>query len=383
MEPIDHRMGCLMLAPAGLTFISDWAAAVSGFADVVVVSVVSALPADASQGSRKVARISRNGAEVIFLRRRRLRPTRWFWRLNALLESRVVLQALQAHKPAIRLDLIHSHFYSAATAARHVARRLGIPYVHTEHSSNLAAPDPGHYVSKSGMVIMRQVFGAAAAVTFVGENQLAAAKRLRLPGRFTVVPNPVQPSGFLIKSPSFQRRRRLVTVGDLISRKRHDLLLRAFALVLADDPSVELDIVGEGPEGPRLRALLQHLNLGQAAHLIGALPRTGVAEALARADLYVHTSERESFGVSIVEALFTGLPVLAVRCGGVTDELRPDAATVIETDDPTELARAITDALRRGDFADPATIAAWAREQYGPTEVARRMRAVYLQALQV
>ena len=379
--PIDSRLGCLMLAPTGLTFISDWAATVSAFANVVLVSVVSALPADVDRISRKVARISRDGWQVIFLRHRRLRPTRWFWRLNARLESRIVLRALRAHEPPIPFDVIHSHFYAAAAPARHLARRLGIPYVHTEHSSNLAAPDPGKYVSSSGMAMMRLVFGAAAVVTFVGKNQLAAAESLRLPGRFTILPNPVQPACFAVKAASSERRRRLVTVGDLIPRKRHDLLLRAFALVHARDPAVELDIVGAGPEEPRLRDLLRDLDIGTAARLLGALPREAVAETLSRSDLYVHTSERESFGVSIVEALLTGLPIVSVRCGGVTDELSPHSSIVIESDEPAELARAIEAALRSERFVDPGTIATWALEHYGPSEVAGRIRAVYLRAL--
>jgi glycosyltransferase involved in cell wall biosynthesis len=378
----ERPIRCLMLGLGSSTFINDWGNAVARFAEVVGVTAVKALPEGATRISPRMAADVEAVHPLILIRAPRLRPKRLLWPLNMRAEARLVERAarylIRRHG---RIDVIHSHGYASAGAVPLVARRLELPFVHTEHSSNLATTDPLEHVTKAGLALVRRVYGAAASVIFVGDVQQRAVKSLGLTGNFRVIPNPVDASLFDGTKHPPGRSLHLVTIGYLQPRKRMELLIRAFRLVRNDIPSIRLDIVGGGVERDRLERLVGSLGLDDAVVFHGSLARPDVASVLKSADLYVHTSERESFGVSIVEALLTGLPVVAVRCGGVTEELPVSVATVIEPPEAEVVAEAITKALSAWPFASRTEIASWARERYGMDSVARGIEAVYREVL--
>ncbi|HEX2403743.1 MAG TPA: glycosyltransferase, partial [Acidimicrobiia bacterium] len=325
-----------MLGLGGPTFISDWARAVARFADVRCVTIVRRLPAGVEPKGRGCGVGAVDGFAVAFVRARRLRPSRLLWRLNARLEATAIVRAasLLGDPPP---DILHSHFYAGSAGVPRAAAKLGIPYVVTEHSSSLATRHPRRYVSKQGLDVMSRVFEGAALVLFVGREQLEAAEHLELHGRFAVVPNPL---GEHIFAPGHMADgvTRLVSVGHLIDRKRHDLLLQTFALVRSRHPKATLDIVGEGPRRAVLQRIASQLGVESAVTFHGSVPRPIVAKILAGASVYVHTSERESFGVAIVEALLAGVPVVTTHCGGVSSELPEHVAVAVDPPTPDALA---------------------------------------------
>ncbi|MFN2487946.1 MAG: glycosyltransferase [Acidimicrobiia bacterium] len=308
---------------------------------------------------------------------KRLRPSRWFWRINNNREARLILGLLERIGP---IDLIHSHFSAAAGAIPHVSRVAGIPFVHTEHSSHLASPDPLRSTSRAGRAIMKQVFAAAKAVMLVGPDQLAAVRKLGLRGNITVVGNPVPSELFSAPKERARAGTRLISVGDLIPRKRQGLAIAAMAIVRRQMP-VELHLVGSGPDEPKLRDLVSNLDLEAAVVFHGRLPRSEIAHLLAESDLYLHVSATESFGVAIVEALFSGVPVVTTRCGGVTSDLSTSVARLVDNEEPAEVARAVIESLDSDRFLKPTEIAAWAKERFGPEAVGQRIEANYRMAL--
>lgn len=103
--------------------------------------------------------------------------------------------------------------------------------------------------------------------------------------------------------------RRIVMVGRLEALKDPATLLRAFAAA-GPPPGWQLQVVGEGPERPRLEALARSLGLDPATVLPGRHP--AIAELLAQADLFAFsTTAAEGFGIALIEAMAAGLPVLA------------------------------------------------------------------------
>jgi len=376
-----NRIRSVMLDLAGPTFIVDWAQSVGRFAEVIGVALVAALPPTTRRVGRGVARGEIGGIEVWFGRRRRLRPSRWFWRLNRRREARLMVELLRqiaAHHGPV--DLIHSHFYPTAAPIPIVSERTGIPFVHTEHSSHLAAPDPLRLVSPAGRKIARSVFASARAVMLVGEDQLLGMGRLGLEGQVSVVGNPVPSTLFWPARAQAQTGTRLISTGDLIPRKRQALAIAALAQI-RQRTAAELHLIGAGPEEEKLRAIAKELGLESAVVFWGRLPREGVADLLRRSDLYLHVAETESFGVAIVEALLSGLPVVTTRCGGVTSELTAEVGSVVEEDDPDAIAQAVVDVLESDAYSDRTSIAAWANERFGAEAVGRRIEAQYGLAL--
>ncbi|WP_306455529.1 glycosyltransferase, partial [Jannaschia rubra] len=128
---------------------------------------------------------------------------------------------------------------------------------------------------------------------------------------FLCLPNPVV-DAVLPPRPTAPRATRLISVGRLAEVKRFDLMIEAFAVLHRAAPDTTLEILGEGPERPRLAALIGSLGLGGAVSLPGFA--ADVPGRMRGADLFLCTSRREGFGNAIVEAMAAGVPVVSVDC---------------------------------------------------------------------
>jgi N-acetylgalactosamine-N,N'-diacetylbacillosaminyl-diphospho-undecaprenol 4-alpha-N-acetylgalactosaminyltransferase len=139
--------------------------------------------------------------------------------------------------------------------------------------------------------------------------ELAAAQG---PGvRVAVLPNPVDVAALRRAAAGAVRPagpgRRLVTVGRLVPGKAVDELLRAVAT--DTEPDDRLTVVGDGPEGPALRALAQRLGLASRVEFTGHL--ADPAPVVASADALVTASRAEGLPNAVLEALAVGTPVVA------------------------------------------------------------------------
>ena len=105
-------------------------------------------------------------------------------------------------------------------------------------------------------------------------------------------------------------------VGRLAAPKRPDLALRALARVRAQVPAAELHLAGEGPLEPEARALARELGIEEAVHFLGR--RDDVAELLREAAVALLASDYEGSPLSVIEAMATGVPVVATAAGGST-----------------------------------------------------------------
>ncbi|WP_067456480.1 glycosyltransferase [Actinomadura macra] len=117
---------------------------------------------------------------------------------------------------------------------------------------------------------------------------------------------------------------RLVHLGRLSTEKRPDLAIGAVAELVRRGVPAHLDVVGDGPCGPRLRAWAERERLPVRFHgHVGG--RAAVAALLARADVALATCPIESFGLAVLEALACGTPVVAADRGAAHELLVPGA----------------------------------------------------------
>jgi glycosyltransferase involved in cell wall biosynthesis len=283
--------------------------------------------------------------------------------------------------------LVHAHtgFPDGAAAAAEAGRR-GIPLVITEHLSTLGA------IARDPARRARYVAAVSAASRIIAVSERLAAEVTELApqvrSRLVVIPNMVDVPAFTRDRPATAPRNReeLLFVGNRKHSKGIGELLEAFALAHASRPSLRLRLVGAAPPSldDEWRRQATRLGVADAVELAPETDRDGVAAAMARADVFVHPSPRETFGVVAAEALVAGLPVVAVDSGGVTEVLGPDAAAngaIVPVGDPRAFAAAILDVVARREDYRADDLRARAVARFGPASIADRLAEVYTAAL--
>ena len=123
-----------------------------------------------------------------------------------------------------------------------------------------------------------------------------------------------------------------VSAGNLLPNKRMDLLIRSFAKAFPSEPHTRLYIFGDGSERKMLENLVSELGLEERVLLPGRKPREILADFYEDADVFALVSKRETFGVAYVEAMASGMPVLACRSGGPEDFVTPETGIIAESD---------------------------------------------------
>jgi teichuronic acid biosynthesis glycosyltransferase TuaC len=206
--------------------------------------------------------------------------------------------ALRRVRRSFSEDLIHAHY---AVPAGDAVRRAA------PHTPLLVSVH-GHDVY-GDMARARNVRAALGHADLVLANSRGTELRSRAHGaRQTRVvhlgaPVPAHPS----TSPGVPT---LVTVGNLVQRKRHQDVICALALLRERQPELRYVIVGDGPERERLRALAAHHGLQDRVQLVGRLGHEQALRAAGAASLFVLPSVDEAFGVAYVEAMAHGVPAI-------------------------------------------------------------------------
>ncbi|MFI9720382.1 glycosyltransferase family 4 protein [Streptomyces sp. NPDC052396] len=127
--------------------------------------------------------------------------------------------------------------------------------------------------------------------------------------KIVCIPNGCPPSEV---EPADPTTKLVVAAGRLIPVKRYDLLVSAWAQVHAAHPDWKLRIYGRGPEGPKLRERIDRLGLTETITMMGA--HSPIETEWAKGSIAAVTSREESFGMTIVEAMNCGVPVVATDC---------------------------------------------------------------------
>ncbi|MEV7422442.1 MULTISPECIES: glycosyltransferase family 4 protein [unclassified Streptomyces] len=158
---------------------------------------------------------------------------------------------------------------------------------------------------------LRRAYPRLDALTTVTEADAAAYRRkARLPGvRVEALPNSVPDP---VLPPSDGESHTVVAAGRLVRVKRYDLLIEAFAAVVAEHPHWRLRLYGKGEEHDRLRRLIEELGLYDNVFLMGAA--TPMEAQWVKGSIAAATSDFEPFGMTIVEAMRCGLPVVSTDC---------------------------------------------------------------------
>jgi glycosyltransferase involved in cell wall biosynthesis len=291
--------------------------------------------------------------------------------------ARDVVRAVRMENP----DLVHTHLVHADVYGALAARRLHVPYVSTRHNDDRYLLGPFRYVDRAFARGARRLIAISDAV----RRFLEAAGHD--PGKLVTIrygldnlpfepsiPTPVA-AGIPPEAPL------ALAIGRLIDQKDHATLLRAFARVRESLPEARLAILGAGPLEATTRAYAAELGLADAVTLPG---RTEPRDWLARANVFVHTSRWEGFGIVLLEAMLASLPVVATRVSAVPEVVADGETGLLAEAGDAEAIAAALDAL----LADPGRARALgeaghrrARAEFSVATMTERTLAVYDEAI--
>lgn len=245
------------------------------------------------------------------------------------------------------VDHVHAHFASYPTLAAWVCRRLaGIPYSFTAHAHDI-------FIDQS--FLDRKLDDARFAVAISEYNRAYLGRYVRRPGvPVHVVHSGVEPSyyRYRLREPPAAGPVRALCVATLEEYKGHEVLLEAITGGDGCLRRVELDLVGAGSLRSSLEASATARGLGDRVRFRGTLAERQVAELLEQADVFVlpslltGTGRMEGLPVALIEALASGVPVVATNLSGVP-ELVHDGETglLAEPGNPASLRKQLARTL--------------------------------------
>lgn len=271
--------------------------------------------------------------------------------LSLALGARGALRQLQAE--GFDFDVIDAHYYYPdGVAAALLARWFGKPLTVTARGSdvNLIGRHalPRRFMQWASRVASASIGVSQALVDRMRELGLASGQQLALRNgvdlaRFSAEAEP----GLLRQRLGVQGSPLLLSVGNLVPLKGHDLVIEALGLLRSQGLDARLCIAGAGPLRAELEALAGRLGLSGVVQFLGALPQEQLASWYGAADMLVLASEREGWPNVLLESMACGTPVVATAVGGIPEIVEvPSTGRLVHDRSPQGLADAALDLWR-------------------------------------
>lgn len=276
-------------------------------------------------------------------------------------------------------DIIHAHVFTAGLPAERLSRRYKIPFVITEHWSIFHRPSIRIILK----IQARYIFNQARVIMPVSTALKEAIQTLGTTSRFEIIPNAIDDRIFYPparREPSGKKRVLLVALLNPI--KGVPYLLQAFSALKQEREDFFLDIVGDGPQKNAYETLTQQLGLQDVVCFHGFKTKLEVGDYMRRADFFVLPSEWENLPCVVLEAMTTGLPVVATTVGGLPEIIHEEQGVLCPPKNVPALRDAIRHMLDHSPEYSSAAIATYARNNFGYEIVGSRLNDIYTAVLE-
>ncbi|WP_425084702.1 glycosyltransferase family 4 protein [Ruegeria profundi] len=210
---------------------------------------------------------------------------------------------------------LHNHIATATcTVAMLTSRVSGIPFSFTIHGPDVFF-EPKHWridakIEEAKFIACISDFCRSQCMVFSDPQHWDKLK---------IVHCGITPEKYLSQGTSERSRPHLLFIGRLAGVKGVPVLLEALSRLAPDVPDLRVTLIGDGPERGDLEARTHALGLSSVVKFAGYLSQSKVADMLSEADVLVLPSFAEGVPVTLMEAMASGLPVLATRVGGISE----------------------------------------------------------------
>ena len=240
---------------------------------------------------------------------------------------------------------LHIHFtHAPATVGMYAAHAARLPYSITAHANDIFV---------QGSLLQEKAERALFYATISEHNRRALVDELGLPvDRVRLLRCGVDTSWFDGTRQESLDKGRILILGRLVPKKGVDLALRAFAQIGERHPESGITVLGDGPEGPGLKALAESLGIHDRVKFWGSAGAAKIRSEMARADVFVlpcresKDGDRDGIPVALMEAMAMGMAVLSTRFAGIPELISDgESGVLVDPGDVEALARSLEELL--------------------------------------
>jgi len=275
-------------------------------------------------------------------------------------------------------NILHAHFTDLGYLAVKLKKETHIPLVVTEHSSAINKKD----IDKKLFNIAKITYSNADAIIAVSHSLGNIIKK-----QFNIdtmyVPNMVDTEVFCYSPREKSNKFNFVSTGNLINLKRMDLTIEAFHRAFKNKENITLTIFGEGPERQNLEKLIENYKLSSRVKLMGLCSRNNIAKQYINTDCFVLASQSETFGVAYIEALASGVPVIATKCGGPEGFVNEENGILVPINDINYLEDAMKCIYNNRLSYDREKISLDIIKKFSPESISKKLIKIYTEIIQI
>lgn len=305
-------------------------------------------------------------------------------RINKIIKARQVAIGIKLFDEYVVCngvpDIIHVHsLINAGYIAYKIHQKYGVPYIVTEHSSAFALG----LVNRRRIKKLQPIVESSANNIAVSREFKKTLEKIFKAKKWQYIPNIVN-GEFLESKLSFNNKDegfKFINICLLSQNKRIDLLILAFAKAFKGNSNVKLKLGGDGPIRNVLKKLVESEGVSEQVTFLGALERKEVIQEIKKSDAFVLSSNYETFGVVVIEALALGKPVIATRCGGPESIIVPEVGYLVEKNSVESLAQAMNELYENKDRYSADDIRNYCRDNFSEKVVNNKLINVYTDIL--
>jgi len=278
--------------------------------------------------------------------------------------------------------LAHSAMWAGLAAAK-ICKGCNVPYIITEHRSFFVwEKEAARKMVRSFYIPhFKEAYSECKKIIIVSESMKSGLLGLfpELEQKIQVIPNMINGNYFCL--PEKTRKNDpfvFLSAGRLAAVKGLEIIINAFnELLKKTDRKVLLRIAGRGESKEQLEKQARQMNLSDRVTFLGRVSRDQMVQEMQGANCFLLASTYEAFGVVLIEAMSTGLPVIATRSGGPESILDESCGFLVEPGNIEELTQAMLKMVSEYDRFDPQHIRGRTLKYYGSQLIAEKYLSVF------
>ena len=276
-------------------------------------------------------------------------------------------------------ELIHSHMLTrTALLAMLYGWKYRAPFIITEHWSRYY-PENRQFRGKIRKMLTQWVLNKAKKVTVVSHRLALAMKNCGLDFEPEILPNVVDTKLFKPAPRSASTQKKIVAISCFDEKAKNlFMLMDAFKMLLDENKDVQLVLIGEGND---LENTKKHaadlLFTSEEVIFPGMLQNEALTQQLQSADCLALSSNYETFGIVVFEALACGVPVVATDVADISLHLSPEMGRVVPTKNAIAFKNALQEVLDHPASFPPGQMRDFAIQHYSPEAIAKHLDQLY------